>query len=43
MITWQVSLSGLRIYRDGLLVADIPRRDFIHLIADLANALRWPP
>jgi hypothetical protein len=35
MITWQVSLSGLRIYRDGLLVADIPRRDFIHLIADL--------
>ena len=43
MITWQVSLSGLRIYRDGLLVADIPRRDFIHLIADLTNALRWPP
>ena len=43
MVTWHVSLSGLKIYRDGVLVAEIARRDFIHLVADLANALRWPP
>jgi hypothetical protein len=41
MVTWQVSLSGLKIYRDGVLVAEIPRREFIHLIADLANALSF--
>jgi len=43
MVTWHVSPSGLKIYRDGALIADIPRRDFIHLVADLATALRWPP
>jgi len=43
MVTWHVSPSGLKIYRDGVLIADIPRRDFIHLVAALATALRWPP
>jgi len=43
MITWHVSLSALKIYRDGLLVADISRREFIHLVSDLVTALRWPP
>lgn len=40
VVTWQVTQGAVKVWRDGQLVAEIPARQFPHLMLDLAKALR---
>jgi hypothetical protein len=40
VLSWHVAPGALRIYRNGVMIAEIPEAQWPGLIADIANRLR---